>query len=53
MKFRVEREELNEVLGDVSRIATARTSAMPALAGVELSVTGDTLTLSTTDKEIS
>ncbi|MFM8507766.1 MAG: DNA polymerase III subunit beta, partial [Actinomycetota bacterium] len=53
MKFRVEREELNEVLGDVSRIATSRTSAMPALAGVELAVSGDTLTLSTTDKEIS
>lgn len=53
MKFRVEREELNEVLGDVSRIATSRTSAMPALAGVELVVSGDTLTLSTTDREIS
>ncbi len=53
MKFRVEREELNEVLGDVSRIATSRTSAMPALAGVEMVVSGDTLTLSTTDREIS
>ncbi len=53
MKFRVEREELNEVLGDVSRIASSRTSTMPALAGVELALQGDTLTLSTTDKEIS
>lgn len=53
MKFRIERDEFNEALSDVSRVATARTSAMPALAGVELSVTGDTLTLSCTDKELS
>ena len=53
MKFRVERQELTEALADVSRVATARTSAMPALAGVELAVSGETLTLSCTDKEIS
>lgn len=53
MKFRVERAEFNDALGDVSRIATARTSAMPALAGIELAVSGETLTLSATDKEIS
>lgn len=53
MKLRIDREELNEALSDVSRVATARTSAMPALAGVELAVTGETLTLSCTDKEIS
>ena len=53
MKFRVERQELTEALADVSRVATARTSAMPALAGVELAVSGEALTLSCTDKEIS
>jgi len=53
VKFRVEREEFNEALGDVSRIATARSTAMPALAGVELAVSGEALTLSATDKEIS
>ena len=53
MKFRVEREEFNEALGDVTRLATARTSAMPALAGIELVVSGETLTMSCTDKEIS
>ncbi|NCW91178.1 MAG: DNA polymerase III subunit beta, partial [Acidimicrobiia bacterium] len=53
MKFRIERDEFNEALSDVSRVATARTSAMPALAGVELAVSGDTLTLSCTDKELS
>lgn len=53
MKFRIEREELTEALGDVSRVASARTSAMPALAGVELAVSGDNLTLSCSDKEIS
>jgi len=38
MKFRIEREEFNEALSDVTRLATARTSAMPALAGIELAV---------------
>ena len=53
MKFRVEREVLAEALGDVSRVASTRNNAMPALSGVELQLHGDNLTLSCTDKELS
>lgn len=53
MKFRVEREILSEALGDVSRVASTRNNAMPALSGVELQLHGDALTLACTDKELS
>ncbi len=53
MKFRVEREVLAEALGDVSRVASTRNNAMPALSGVELQLHGDDLTLACTDKELS
>ncbi len=53
MKFRVERELLAEALGDVSRVASTRNNAMPALSGVEMQLYGDDLTLACTDKELS
>lgn len=53
MKFRVEREILSEALGDVSRVASTRNNAMPALSGVEIQLHGDALTLACTDKELS
>ncbi len=53
MKFRVEREVLAEALGAAARVASTRNNAMPALSGVKLEVTGDQLTLSCTDNDLS
>lgn len=53
MKFRIEREVLAEALGTVSRVASNRNAALPALSGVLFSVTGDELMLTCTDGDMS
>ncbi len=53
MKFRSEQAELSEALGALARIASARGSSAPALAGIRFALQDDTLTLSSTDLDIS
>ena len=53
MKFRCEQGILAESLGALARVATARNAGTPALAGVRMTLSGETLVLSATDQEIS
>ena len=53
MKFRSEQGVLAEALGALARIASTRNAGTPALSGVRLILTGDTLVLSSTDSDIS
>ena len=52
MKFRCEQGILVEALGALARVATARNAGTPALAGVKMTLAGETLVLSATDQEI-
>ena len=53
MKFRCERDVLAEALGAAGRAATNRTGTLPVLAGVRMEVTGDRLTVTGTDLELT
>lgn len=53
MKFRIEREVLAEALGAVSRVASNRNAALPALSGVLFAVSGDRLVLTCTDGDMT
>ena len=53
MKFRSEQSHLAEALGALARIASTRNAGTPALSGVKLTLTGDTLVATSTDTDIS
>lgn len=53
MKFRCERDVLADAVGSAGRAATNRTGTLPVLAGVRMEVTGDTLTVTGTDLELT
>lgn len=53
MKFRCERDDLAEALGVASRAASNRAGQASVLAGVRLDVTGDRLTVTGTDTELT
>lgn len=53
MKFRTEQGELAEALGALARIASSRNAGTPAMSGVRMILTGDTLVLSSSDTDIS
>lgn len=53
MKFRSEQGILAEALGALARVASNRNAGTPALSGVKLILTGDTLVASATDNDIS
>ena len=53
MKFRSEQGILAEALGALARIASTRNAGTPALSGVRMVLTGDTLVLSSSDSDIS
>ncbi len=53
MKFRSEQAALAEVLGALARIASTRNAGTPALSGVKMTLTGDTLVATSTDTDIS
>lgn len=52
MKFRSEQSHLAEALGALARIASTRNAGTPALSGVKLTLTGDTLVATSTDTDI-
>ena len=53
MKFRCERDVLADALATAGRAATSRTGTLPVLSGVRLEVTGDELSVTGTDLELS
>jgi DNA polymerase-3 subunit beta len=54
VKFRCEREALAEALGTTSRAATTgRTGALPVLTGLRLELSGDRLTITGTDLDLT
>ena len=53
MKFRCERDVLADALNAAGRAATNRTGTLPVLAGVRMDVSGDTLTVTGTDLELT
>ena len=53
MKFRSEQGIFAEALGALARIASTRNAGTPALAGVKMNLTGDTLVLSSTDNDVA
>lgn len=53
MKFRSEQGILAESLSALSRVASSRNAGTPALSGVKLTLTGDTLVAASTDNDIS
>ena len=53
MKFRCERDVLADALNSAGRAATNRTGTLPVLSGVRMDVTGDTLTVTGTDLELT
>ena len=53
MKFRCERDVLADALAAAGRAATGRTGALPVLSGVRVALTGDTLTVTGTDLELT
>ena len=53
MKFRCERDVLADAVATAGRAATNRTGTLPVLAGVRLEVSGDTLTVTGTDLELT
>ncbi len=53
MKFRSEQGILAEAVGALARIASSRNAGTPALSGVKMTLTGDTLVASSTDNDIS
>lgn len=53
MKFRSEQGILAEALGALARVASNRNAGTPALSGVKLTLTGDTLVAVSTDNDIA
>lgn len=53
MKLRCERDVLADALGSAARAATGRTGALPVLSGVRMHLSGDTLTVTGTDLELT
>src|SRR5438874_4091478 len=53
MKFRAERDALLEAITTAGRAAATRGTALPALTGVRLEVTGDQLKLAGTDLDVT
>lgn len=53
MKFRCERDVLVEALGVTGRAVSARGSSLPVLAGIRAQLSGDTLTLTGTDLDLT
>lgn len=53
MKFRCERDILAEAFAAAGRAASSRVGAFPALGGLRLELTGDTLTVMGTDIELT
>lgn len=52
MKFRCERDALAEALSVAARAATGRTGASPVLSGLRLTLAGDRLQVTGTDREL-
>lgn len=53
MKFKSEQGILAEALGALARVASSRNAGTPALAGVKLTLAGDTLVASSTSQDMS
>ena len=53
MKFRCERDLLAEAVATAGRAATGRTGSLPVLSGVRLELSGDQLTITGTDLELT
>jgi DNA polymerase-3 subunit beta len=53
VKFRCERELLAEALATAGRAATGRSASLPVLSGVRLELTGDQLTITGTDLDLT
>jgi len=53
VKFRCERDVLADAVAACGRAVGTRTSSLPVLSGIQLSLTGDTLQLTGTDLELS
>lgn len=53
MKFRSEAGPLVETFSALSRVASTRNAGTPALSGVKLTLTGDTLVAASTDNDIA
>lgn len=53
MKFRAERDTLLDALSTAARAAATRGGALPALSGVRMEVTGDTLKLAGSDLDLT
>lgn len=53
MKFRCERDALAEAFGTAGRAATGRTGTLPVLSGVRLELSGDRLTVTGTDLDLT
>jgi DNA polymerase-3 subunit beta len=53
VKFRCEREALAEALSTAGRAATGRTGALPVLSGLRLELTGDRLSITGTDLDLT
>ncbi len=53
MKFRCERDILAEALAIAARAASSRPGALPVLSGVRLALTGDVLSVTATDIELT
>ena len=53
MKFRCEREALAEALATAGRAATGRTGTLPVLSGLRLELSGDQLTVTGTDLDLT
>jgi len=53
VKFRCERDILAEALATAGRAATGRTGTLPVLSGLRLELTGDQLTITGTDLDLT
>src|SRR6195952_5360218 len=53
VKFRCERELLADALATAGRAATGRSASLPVLSGVRLELTGDQLTITGTDLDLT
>jgi DNA polymerase-3 subunit beta len=53
VKFRCERETLAEALATAGRAATGRTGTLPVLSGLRLELSGDRLTVTGTDLDLT
>jgi len=53
VKFRAERDTLLDALSTAARAAATRGGALPALSGVRMEVSGDTLKLAGSDLDLT